>query len=170
MRSRTLTVRGIPDTTLKRLRARAAQNRRSLNGELLEILDATAAQVPTPTPRVSAVREPATAAYAVEAPPKIGFLESLDQAALAEVCRRHHIVWLAVFGSHARGDAHPDSDVDVVVDFAAGKTPGFGLVRLAAALQPLLGGRCVDLLTRRGLSPRLRDSILSSARTLHGQP
>ena len=165
---RTLTVRGIPDATLKRLRSQAAANHRSLNGELLAILDAVAAQVPFAASRARMVREPATAPYAVETDRELPLFEAVDHVALAGICRRHHIQWLAVFGSHARGDARTDSDVDVVVEFAPGKTPGFGLVRVAEALRPLFGGRRVDLLTRRGLSPRLRDAILSSARTLHG--
>lgn len=165
---RTLTVRGIPDATLKRLRSQAAANHRSLNGELLAILEAVASQVPVAPSRALMVREPVTAPYAVEPHRELPLVESVDQAALAEICRRHHIEWLAVFGSHARGDARPDSDVDVVVEFARGKTPGFGLVRVAEALRPLFGGRRVDLLTRRGVSPRMRDAILSSARTLHG--
>lgn len=165
---RTLTVRGIPDATLKRLRSQAAANHRSLNGELLAILEAVASQVPVAPSRALMVREPVTAPYAVAPPRELPLVESVDQAALAEICRRHHIQWLAVFGSQARGDARPDSDVDVVVEFTRGKTPGFGLVRVAEALRPLFGGRRVDLLTRRGLSPRLRDAILTSARTLHG--
>lgn len=165
---RTLTVRGISDATLKRLRARASLNRRSLNGELLAILDAVPAQAPRASSPVSAVREAATVPYPAEASRSLPRLERVDPEALAEVCRRHHIRWLAVFGSYARGDAGPGSDVDVVVDFSPGRTPGFGMARVAEALRPLFGGRRVDLLTRRGLSPRLRGAILSSARTLHG--
>lgn len=168
MAPRTLTVRGIPDATLERLRGRAALNRRSLNGELLAILDAVAATVPEQSPRAPMVREAATAPYAGETEREPGLLAMVDHGALADVCRRHHIRWLAVFGSQARGDARPESDVDVVVDFAPGKTPGFALVRVAEALRPLFGGRRVDLLTRRGLSPRLCEQILSSARVLHG--
>ncbi|MBR9990726.1 MAG: nucleotidyltransferase domain-containing protein, partial [Gemmatimonadetes bacterium] len=70
-------------------------------------------------------------------------------------------------GSLVRGDALPDSDVDVIVDFAPGITPGFGIVHVADALRPVLGGRRVDLVTRRGLSPRMRDHVLSSAKTLY---
>jgi predicted nucleotidyltransferase len=167
MPPRTLTLRGVPDATLKRLRARAAANRRSLNGELLAILDTVADEPPASEGGSRVVQEPVTAPYAVRATSGLPVFDAVDQAALAEVCRRHHIRWLAVFGSHARGDARPESDVDLVVDFAPGKTPGFGLVRVAEALRPLFGGRRVDLLTRRGLSPRLRRSILNSARTLH---
>jgi predicted nucleotidyltransferase len=40
-------------------------------------------------------------------------------------------------------------------------------MRVADALRPVLGGRRVDLVTRRGLAPRLREQILAGARTLH---
>ncbi|HEX2167557.1 MAG TPA: nucleotidyltransferase domain-containing protein, partial [Longimicrobiales bacterium] len=50
-------------------------------------------------------------------------LAHIDRDALADFCRRHHIVWLAVFGSLARNDARPNSDVDLIVDFAPGMTP-----------------------------------------------
>lgn len=167
MPTRTLTVRGVPDASLKRLRARAAANRRSLNGELLEILDAAAAEPPRPSNAAPLVREPATEPHQVLGSAHAQPVASIDREALAAVCRRHHIRWLAVFGSHAHGSARPDSDVDVVVEFAPGHTPGFGMVRVAEALRPIFGGRRVDLVTRRGLSPRLREAILNSARTLH---
>jgi hypothetical protein len=167
MANRTLTVRGVSDATLERLRARAAASRRSLNGELLTILDGAAAgESSRPSPDLS-VREATAPAYADAAEREPALLATVDRAALAEVCRRHHIAWLAVFGSHARGDARPDSDVDVVVDFVPGMTPGFGVVRVAEALRPVLGGRRVDLVTRRGLAPRLREQILAGARTLY---
>jgi hypothetical protein len=148
----------------------AAASRRSLNGELLTILDRAAAGESGPSSAAPApdraVREP-TPAYADPAERAPTVLANVDTAALTEVCARYHIVWLAVFGSHVRGDARPDSDVDVVVDFATGMTPGFGIVRVADALRPVFGGRRVDLVTRRGLAPRLREQILSDARTLH---
>jgi uncharacterized protein len=177
---KTLTIRGIPEELLALLRTRAARNHRSLNGEVLAIL-AEAAQGSTPAdagevgagggPR--AVRERMPQHGAGEAPggPAAAggpaLLDRVDRDALAAVCRRHHIRWLAVFGSHARGDERPHSDVDVVVDFEPGKTPGLGIVRVAEALRPVFGGRLVDLSTRRGLAPRLRDRILSEARELY---
>jgi hypothetical protein len=168
MPTRTLTVRGVPDASLKRLRARAVANRRSLNGELLEILDAAAEEGPRPSNTAPMVRQPATEPYQALGSLSAPLLASIDREALAAACHHHHITWLAVFGSHAQGTARPDSDVDVVVDFAPGKTPGFGIVRVAEALRTVFGGRRVDLVTRRGLAPRLRHAILNSARTLHG--
>jgi predicted nucleotidyltransferase len=166
MKTRTLTVRGVPDATLRRLRRQAETNRRSLNGELLVMLDATPAGAPGPSAEVVSVREPTSPADVASWERMPTPMELVDQDALAAVCRRHHIRWLAVFGSHARGDARPDSDVDVLVDFEPGMTPGFGIVRVAEALRPIFGRR-VDLVTRRGLAPRLRDDIVASARVLH---
>jgi predicted nucleotidyltransferase len=113
------------------------------------------------------VREPTSPAYEVPRERGPTLPDLVDRDALAAACRRHHIQWLAVFGSHARGDARPESDVDVLVDFAPGMTPGFGIVRVAEALRPIFGGRRVDLVTRRGLAPRLRDGIVASARALY---
>jgi predicted nucleotidyltransferase/plasmid stability protein len=175
MANRSMTIRGVPDTVLARLRARAARQHRSLNGEVLAIL-ARAAEEGADDPGTGTVREVAAvygragqAADGSAAGPasSASLLDAVDRAALARVCRQHHIRWLAVFGSHARGDAGPGSDIDVVVDFAPGMTPGLGIIRVADALRPVFGGRWVDLVTRRGLAPRLRDRILSEARVLH---
>jgi uncharacterized protein len=158
----TITIRGLTDATLDALRSRAAAGRRSLNGELLSILDDAVA---AGTPAIPVLREPTAQPYA--AVPASSLLEDVDRAALAATCRRHRITWLAVFGSHARGDARAGSDVDVVVDFAPGATPGFGMVRVAESLAGPFGGRRVDLVTRRGLAPRLRERVLAEARELY---
>jgi hypothetical protein len=92
----------------------------------------------------------------------------MDRNALARVCRRHHIRSLALFGSQARGDAGPGSDVDVVVEFEPGMTPGLALQTVAEALRPVLGGGQVDLVTRRGLSPRMLEQVLATAVPLYG--
>jgi uncharacterized protein len=175
MADRSLTIRGIPDAVLARLRARAAREHRSLNGEVLSIL-ARAAEDDASCQRAATVRETAPVygraereAGSAATRPAAGtsLLDAVDRDALAGVCRRHGIRWLAVFGSHARGDARPDSDVDVVVEFAPGMTPGLGIIRVADALRPVLGGGRVDLVTRRALASRLRQRILSEARELY---
>jgi predicted nucleotidyltransferase len=93
----------------------------------------------------------------------------VDRRALAEVCRRHHLRRLAVFGSRATGGARPDSDVDVVVEFEPGMTPGFGILGVAEALRPALGGNPVDLVTWRGLRSPLRERVQATAVPLHGE-
>ncbi len=91
----------------------------------------------------------------------------VDRDALSDFCRRHHIVWLALFGSVARGDATPESDVDIAVEFEPGRTPGLGIITVAGLLAPLFGGRRVDLVTVKGLSPRMRERVLATARVLY---
>ena len=82
---------------------------------------------------------------------------------VAEFCRRHHIRRLSVFGSVLRDDFRPDSDVDVLVEFQPGHTPGWEVVDLEDELSGLFGGRPVDLVNPKYLNPRLRDRILKSA-------
>ena len=61
---------------------------------------------------------------------------------IAAFCERHHIRRLSLFGSVIRDDFGPDSDVDVLVDFAPGQVPGFfRLFDMEAELSSLLGGR-----------------------------
>lgn len=82
---------------------------------------------------------------------------------LAEFCRRNHIRALSLFGSILRDDFRPDSDVDVLVEFEPGHTPGLALIRMEDQLSALLGGRKVDLVLRDALLPRLRQRILGQA-------
>jgi len=88
----------------------------------------------------------------------------IDRASLAAFCRRHHICRLSLFGSVLRPDFHPDSDVDVLVEFDPGRVPGFlALHEIEAELSKLLGGRKVDLVTQQSLNRRIRDRVLASA-------
>ena len=77
----------------------------------------------------------------------------LDRNRIAELCRRNWIVRLELFGSAARGDARPDSDLDFLVEFAPESHIGFlALGRIRQDLE-LLTGRRVDLVPRGGLNP-----------------
>ncbi|MBM4395593.1 MAG: nucleotidyltransferase family protein [Deltaproteobacteria bacterium] len=67
---------------------------------------------------------------------------------------------LDLFGSVARGEAGPGSDVDILVAFAPGERVGlFRFLRLKETLERLLG-RPVDLVTRDAIKPRMRAAIL----------
>jgi predicted nucleotidyltransferase len=69
---------------------------------------------------------------------------------------------LDLFGSIARGDAKPESDVDLLVEFR--EVPGFvGYVRLRNRLEEILGRR-VDLVMASGLNFRIRETVLREAR------
>jgi len=91
-------------------------------------------------------------------------LERLDisAAAIDAFCGRHHIRRLAFFGSVLRPDFGPESDVDVVVEFEPGYTPGLEFVAMRDELSHLLG-RAVDLNTRNSLSRHFRDEVLREA-------
>ncbi|MGH7294765.1 MAG: nucleotidyltransferase family protein [Polyangiaceae bacterium] len=88
---------------------------------------------------------------------------SYDPAALAALCRRHGVRSLALFGSVLRDDFRAESDVDVLVEFESGRTPGLDFIALQEALAGLFGGRRVDLVTRKSLHPRIRERVLASA-------
>ncbi|MGD0094011.1 MAG: nucleotidyltransferase family protein [Planctomycetota bacterium] len=85
----------------------------------------------------------------------------ISEEKLAEFCRRNHIRILSLFGSILRDDFGPDSDVDVLVEFEPGHTPGFAFIRMENELSALVGGRKVDLVLRNALLPRLRKRILA---------
>jgi predicted nucleotidyltransferase len=86
-----------------------------------------------------------------------------SQSELAEFCRQHHIRRLSVFGSALRDDFHADSDIDLLIEFRPGHTPGWEVIDIEEELSRLFGGRRVDVVNPKYLNPRLRDKILSSA-------
>lgn len=85
---------------------------------------------------------------------------------IAELCRRYRIRKLALFGSVLSDDFGPDSDVDVLVEFEPGHTPGFGFVTIQDELSTLLG-RKVDLNTANNLSRYFRDEVVRDAEVLY---
>lgn len=87
---------------------------------------------------------------------------AIDRALVAEICRRHFIRRLAVFGSALRDDFSPDSDVDVLVEFEPGRTPGLAFFAIQDELSRVLGRR-VDLHTPASLSRYFRDEVLAEA-------
>ena len=66
-----------------------------------------------------------------------------------------------VFGSVARGDADETSDIDLLVRMTPGRSV-FDIGGLLMDLQDLLGRR-VDVVTERGLRPRVREQVLREA-------
>ena len=87
-----------------------------------------------------------------------------DRAALAAICRRHHIQRLALFGSTLRGTDRPDSDLDLLVEFEPGHKPGLlALAGIEAELSVLAAGRRIDLRTAQDLSRYFRDEVARTA-------
>lgn len=65
--------------------------------------------------------------------------------------------YVGVFGSQARGEAGPDSDIDVLIDYDEPKSL-FDLARINIVLEDRLN-KTVDLVTRKGLKPALKKNI-----------
>ncbi len=80
---------------------------------------------------------------------------------LLALVRQYGVGGLLVFGSMARGDAGPQSDVDLLIDNAT-KLSGFQLGAFQMDAQDILG-RKVDLVTRNALHPMIRERILKEA-------
>ena len=77
-----------------------------------------------------------------------GGLAPVSRIVLAELARRYHIKQLALFGSAARGELTPSSDVDLLVEFEQGKAPSLGgMTAINNAFSSLFGGRKVDIAT-----------------------
>ena len=85
---------------------------------------------------------------------------------IAAFCRRHHIRQLAFFGSVLRDDFTPESDVDVLLEFEPGYTPGLAFFAMQRELSAILG-RKVDMNTAQGLSPYFRQEVLAAAEILY---
>lgn len=93
----------------------------------------------------------------------------IPQDEIATFCRRHHIRRLALFGSVLREDFAPDSDVDVLVEFEPGHTPGlFALAGMELELSRLFNRR-VDLRTPQDLSPYFRNEVVAAAQVQYEQ-
>ena len=87
----------------------------------------------------------------------------LDAAApiLKRVADEHGYTKLAVFGSVARRQARPDSDIDLLVEAPEG-TSSFGFVRFKQLIEQVLG-REIDLVSYGALKPKLDDDIRRDA-------
>lgn len=91
---------------------------------------------------------------------------AVDRQAIAGFCQRHQIRRLALFGSVLREDFRPESDVDVLVEFAPGQRVGLAFFGMQEELSELLG-RAVDLHTPSFLSRYFRGEVLAQAEVLY---
>ena len=93
-------------------------------------------------------------------------LTAVDKDRIAEFCRRHHIRKLSLFGSALREDFGPESDLDVLVEFEPGHTPGLAFFAMQDELSEMLGHK-VDLNTSGFLSPAFRDRVQNEAEPVY---
>lgn len=72
---------------------------------------------------------------------------NVEFSRLEEICRRHGVERLELFGSFASGGAGSSSDIDLLVTFNPDAKKGLDFVELSFELEKLFG-RSIDLLTR----------------------
>lgn len=88
------------------------------------------------------------------------------RADLNQICTDEGITYLALFGSHARGDQKIDSDVDLLVEFR--ETPGLiSFIQTKQKFEKVLN-RKVDLITKKGLSKYLKPFIDQDLQVIYG--
>lgn len=90
----------------------------------------------------------------------------VDVERLREVCERYGVVRLEVFGSSVHGAARPDSDIDLLYTLAPGTRLGWAIEDLNEELAAVFG-RPVDLVSYRGLNPRIRERVLAEAQPFY---
>jgi predicted nucleotidyltransferase len=94
----------------------------------------------------------------------IGTMTSIEEIravlreCLPEIREKYGVTSIGIFGSWARGEAGPNSDIDIIVEL--GRPIGWELVDLADYLESRLYHK-VDLVIRRALHPLIRDEILA---------
>jgi predicted nucleotidyltransferase len=91
----------------------------------------------------------------------------LDEQVLADLCRRHGVARLSLFGSRLHGTHRPDSDLDLLVQFLPGQR--VSLLTIGGMIMELreLTGLDVDLRTDKDLSPLFRAKVVREARQLY---
>lgn len=80
---------------------------------------------------------------------------------IVQLAKLHGATHVRIFGSTARGEDHPNSDVDFLVEFDEDRSL-FDLIRLKAELEQLLD-RQVDVVTSESLNSRVRGDVLGEA-------
>jgi predicted nucleotidyltransferase len=90
--------------------------------------------------------------------------QKMPKDKLVDFCKKNYIKKLSLFGSALHGTLGPDSDIDLLVEFEEGHTPGlFSIVRMEMELAEALG-RKVDLRTPGDLSRYFRDEVIRNAK------
>jgi len=84
---------------------------------------------------------------------------------IIKISARHGAFNVRVFGSVARGEEKETSDIDFLIDYDLEKTTPWFPGGLLMDLQDLLGCR-VDIVTEQGLSPLIKERVLSEAKPL----
>lgn len=100
--------------------------------------------------------------------------DSFPLETVREILRRHSVRVGILFGSHATGESHSRSDIDIAVDFEAVRPgdPDYNAVflGLSADLSEALGTDEIDLVDLRTVSPKLAEAVFDQGVLLVGEP
>lgn len=88
-----------------------------------------------------------------------------NRVQILAIAAKHGAFNVRVFGSVARGEDTPDSDIDFLIDYDPEKVTPWFPGGLLMDWQDLLGCK-VDVLTERGISPLIRERVLAEAKPL----
>lgn len=91
----------------------------------------------------------------------------IDQNRISSICHQEGIVFLGLFGSQSRGDAHASSDIDLLVDFNQTKS-FFQLAQIQQKLEEVFDKK-VDLVLNTAVKELVRPYILKDLITLYGK-
>ena len=99
----------------------------------------------------------------------MGVLLPLAPSRLAQFCATHRIRRLSLFGSVLKGGASANSDMDLLVEFNPGESPGLiGMASMESELSALMGRR-VDMRAAQDLSKYFRDEVMRTAKLQYAQ-
>jgi len=173
-----LSIKNVPDELAEALRERAKRNHRSVQGELMAILEGAAHAARTAPERVRETapdwempHAPRRAAWSPAGLPEGTPRIEVPQVQIAQFCRKWRIKELSLFGSVLRDDFGPDSDVDVLVRFEPDDPWSlFDLARMQNELETVFRRR-VDLVDREAIEQSRnwirRRHILKSQRVIY---
>jgi len=89
----------------------------------------------------------------------------MDEKKLLKACKTFDIAFLGIFGSYARGEETPKSDLDLLVKFTQRKSL-LDMVKIEREISESLGLK-VDLLTENSISPYLIDRIKKGLKVIY---
>ena len=94
-------------------------------------------------------------------------MNSVDFDTIIPILKSNHIAFAGLFGSYARGEETPDSDIDLLVRF----DKPIGLIKLVGIEYDLSDRlqKKVDLVTEGALSPYIKPHVLRDLKVLYGQ-
>jgi len=86
------------------------------------------------------------------------------------MCRKYQVEFLGVFGSVARGEQRPESDMDLLVRFSPDAKIGyFKLYEIEKNFSQFMN-RPVEIVTQEALSPYIKDRVYNDLKPIYGQP